>query len=222
MVGDVIKINAEDLARVTKNAMMFCNPKSLWLPGEMLFDLTNNTLKVYACDDYFAICSQAPFTGNADTYFVLLLEDVKKLEEFSRKNKKEEIQIIISDGFDSVTFATTETQQEYAFGEFREENWYVVEGLIFDPSVKPTYIQTFDSNPERYAKLSQLKYNKQEDWIHWNFVETETGNLLVRFTVGPDISGVIRPLSEPEKHLEMRKGGTDDGTDSESPVSIPD
>lgn len=222
MVGDVIKINAEDLARVTKNAMMFCNPKSLWLPGEILFDLTDNTLKVYACDDYFAICSQAPFTGEADTYFVLLLEDVKKLEEFSRKNKKEEIQIIISDDFDSIIFATTETQQEYAVGEFREDNWYLVEGLIFDPSVKPTFIQGFDSNPERYAKLSQLKYNKQEDWIHWNFVETETGNLLVRFTVGPDISGVIRPLSEPEKHKDKRKGGTDDGTDSESPVSIPD
>lgn len=215
----MIKINAEDLAKVTKNAMMFVNPKSLWLPGEVLFDLTEGTLKVYACDDYFAICSQAPYSGEADNYFVLQLEDVKKLEEFSRKNKKDEIQIIFSDDFDSVIFSTNETQQEYAFGEFREENWYVVEGLIFDPSVSPTFIQTFDSNPERYAKLSQLKYDKNKHWIKWNFVETETGNLLVRFTVGPDISGVIRPLSEPEKHHNMKE--TDDGS-TETQVSLSD
>lgn len=211
----MIKINGDDLARVTKNAMMFCNPKSLWLPGEMLFDLTDNTLRVYACDDYFAISSQATlvsFRPKFETFFVLNLPDVKTLEEFSRKNKKDEILITFAGS--TVTFSTNDEVNTFEVGEFREENWYIVEGLIFDPSVKPVWIQEFDSNPERYAKLSQLKYDKNEHWIKWNFVETETGNLLVRFTVGPDVAGVIRPLSEPEKHHKMRKG--EDLTNDES------
>lgn len=225
----MIKILGEDLARICGNALMFCNPKSLYLPGEILFDLTDNTLKVYACDDYFAICSQASFTGTADTFFVLNLNDVKGytknkekiegLEEFARRNKKDEILILPEDT--AIQFMAKDEVKVLPFGEYREDNWYIVEGLIFDPSVTPVAIQSFDSNPERYSKLSQLKYNKDEHWIKWKFVETETGNLLVRFTVGPDISGVIRPLSEPERHLARRKG-TDDGTPEETQISIPD
>lgn len=214
----MIKINAEDLARVTKNAMMFVNPKSLWLPGELLFDLTNNTLSVYACDDYFAICATAPYTGNADTYFVLSLEDVKTLEEFSRKNKKDEM--LLSLDREGVTFGINQEEKRFPLGEYREENWYVVEGLIYSDEITPATIHSFDSNPERYAKLSQLKYDKNNEWIKWKFVETATGNLLVRFTVGPDISGVIRPLTEPERHMNK---GTDDGdATEEASFSIPD
>lgn len=215
----MIKINGDDLATVTKNALMFANPKSLYLPGEILFELTDGMLKVFACDDYFAICSQAKLVMPGEKFFVLSLADVKTLEEFSRKNKKEEIMITFD--LDEVTFATTDSEIWFTEGEFREENWYVVDGLIFDPTVTPVWIQEFDSNPERYAKLSQLKYDKNEHWIKWRFVETATGNLLVRFTVGPDISGVIRPLSEPEKHHRMRKG-EHDGTETDAPVSLPD
>jgi hypothetical protein len=216
---NMIKINGDDLATVTKNALMFANPKSLYLPGEVLFDLTDGMLKVFACDDYFAICSQAKLVMPGEKFFVLNLADVKTLEEFSRKNKKDEIQISL--GLAGVDFDTTDNSISFNYGEFREDNWYVVEGLIFDPSVSPVWIQEFDSNPERYAKLSQLKYDKNEHWIKWNFVETATGNLLVRFTVGPDIAGVIRPLSEPEKHHRMRKGG-DDGTETDAQISLPD
>ena len=224
----MIKINGDDLATVTKNAMMFCNPKSIYLPGEILFDLTDNTLKVYACDDYFAVCSQAPFTGNADIFFVLSLTDVKTLEEFSRKNKKDEILISIAAN-GNIALSTNDDTKAFEVGEFREDNWYIVEGLIFDPSVTPVWIQEFDSNPERYAKLSQLKYNKNEHWIKWRFVETQTGNLLIRFSVGPNLNGVIRPLSEPEKHVQRNSSApdtknkeTNDRTDSETPVSLSD
>lgn len=214
----MIKINAEDLARVCKNAMMFVNPKSLWLPGEVLFDLTNNTLSVYACDDYFAICATARFTGNADTYFVLKLEDVKTLEEFSRKNKKDEVQVSINKN--GVTFATGDEEKVFSLGEYREDNWFIVEGLIYSDEITPATIHSFDSNPERYAKLSQLKYDKNKDWIKWKFFETATGNLLIRFTVGPDISGVIRPLTEPERHINKE---TDDGdVTEEASISLPD
>ena len=211
----MIKILGEDLARVCNNAMMFVNPKSLWLPGEVLFDLTNNTLSVYACDDYFAICSKAQFTGNADTFFVLNLNDIKGytkdkekhegLEEFARRNKKDEI-LITHDGNGIINFASNTEAIAFEAGEYREDNWYIVEGLIFDPSVTPVSIQGFDSNPERYSKLSQLKYDKEKHWIKWKFVETETGNLLVRFTVGPDINGVIRPLTPSMRADHQEKG----------------
>lgn len=208
----MLKINADDLARVCKNAMMFANPKSLWLPGEILFEIEGKTLKVFACDDYFAITDSAELTtGSAQTFFVLNVRDIQGytkdkvkhegLEEFARRHKKEEIQI--SFGTTGVDFDSNEESISLDFGEFREDNWYIVDGLINSDEVHPVSIYGFESNPERYAKLSQLKYDKEAFGIIWNFVQTEAGNLLVRFSVGSTLRGVIRPLSPPQKDVTV-------------------
>jgi hypothetical protein len=186
---------------------MFVNPKSLYLPGEIFFLLSGDMLEVYACDDYFAVTDTAIVTEHDNTSFVLSLNDVKGytknkehvegLEEFARRMKKEEI--AISTDSSSVTFMADMEALTFQKGTYREENWDIVEGLIYSDEVTPVRIDGFRSNPERYAKLSQLKYDKKKFGIEWKFVETKTGVLLIRFEVGPSLKGVIRPLEESQE-----------------------
>lgn len=202
----MIKILGEDLARICNNSMMFSNPKSLYLPGEILFRFEVDSLRVFATDDYFAISDVANLTaGKAEFSFVLHLEDVKGytknkkkfegLDEFARRNKREEILILPDDS--GVFFQTKERSNYFYFADNRKPAWEVIEGLIFSDEIQPVSITGYRSNPERYAKLSQVKYDKNSFGIDWEHVETVTGNLLVRFKIGPTINGVIRPLADP-------------------------
>lgn len=202
----MLKILGEDLARICKNGSMFTNPKSLYLPDEMLFRFESDSLRVFATDDYFAISDVAPLSaGKTEFSFTLTgknvsgytknREKVEGLEEFARRNKKNEI--VISFDLDEVTFATDNEEVWFTQAEYREPAWEVIEGLIFSDEVIPVDIHHYRSNPERYAKLSQIKYDKDTFGIDWFHVETVTGNLLIRFQIGPSIHGVIRPLSDP-------------------------
>lgn len=215
-IDSMIKIAAEDLARVCNNAMMFANPKSLYLPGEILFLLNGDMLEVFACDDYFAITDSAPVTPHDPNVFVLGLNDIKGytkdkekhegLEEFARKAKKDDIRIVF-DPVGDISFASDEAAISFENKEYRENNWDIVEGLIYSDEVTPVPVTGFRSNPERYAKLSQLKYDKANHGIEWKFVQTQAGHLLVRFEIGPTLKGVIRPLENP-------KGGENDTTEN--------
>lgn len=208
----MLKINGEDLARITKNCMMFVNPKSLWIPGEVYFELTGDTISCYACDDYFAVTDSAPLIGKADIQFVLSLDDVKSLEAFSRKNKKEEIQI--SFGTTGVDFDTTDESISFNFLEVRD-NWDTVYAVILDEA-EPAFIHSYMSNPERYAKLSQLKYNKNTECITWFHVQSPTGQMIIRFEVGKTLKGAIMPLRERQESLDEK------GSDDEASISLPD
>lgn len=208
----MLKILGEDLARICKNGVMFTNPKSIYLPNEMLFRFENTDLRVFATDDYFAISDVANLTaGKAEFSFVLDAKDVagftkngekvEGLEAFARRNKKEEIQI--SFGTAGVDFDTKDEILSLDYAENREPAWEIIEGLIFSDEIQPVAITGYRSNPERYAKLSQIKYDKDSFGIDWFHVETVTGNLLIRFKIGPTIDGVIRPLSEPQEDVTL-------------------
>lgn len=200
----MLKIQAEDLARITKNCMMFVNPKSIWLPGEMLFLLTGDTITCYACDDYFAVTDSASLTGKADKAFVLSLADVKELEAFSRQNKKDEIQI--SFDLDEVTFSAGDEEKFFTSLEIRD-SWDTVDDVILHPA-EPIAITGYMSNPERYAKLSQLKYDKNKDCIIWQHVESPTGQLIIRFSVGETLKGAIMPLKKRQEEVEEIDDGS--------------
>lgn len=204
----MLKINGEDLARITKNCMMFVNPKSLWIPGEVYFELTGDTISCYACDDYFAVTDSAPLIGKATGEMVLSLEDVKKLEAFSRQNKKEEIQIILGETF--VEFETTDNAMNCQLLDYRN-NWDTVYAVIFQEA-EPAFIHSYMSNPERYAKLSQLKYNKNTECITWFHVQSPTGQMIIRFEVGKTLKGAIMPLRERQESLNEK--GSDDEADT--------
>jgi hypothetical protein len=206
----MLKILGEDLARICKNASMFTNPKSLYLPNEVLFRFEGTDLRVFATDDYFAISDVATLTaGKAEFSFVLDAKDIagytkdkvkyEGLEEFARRNKKNEIEISV--GPLGVDFETNDEARHFPFAEYREDAWWVIEGLIFSDEIQPVAISHYRSNPERYAKLSQIKYDKDSFGIDWFHVETMTGNLLIRFKIGPTIDGVIRPLSDPPEDV---------------------
>jgi len=198
------QILGEDLARIVSNTMKFVNPKSIYLPSELLFNLTVDELQCYACDDYIAITDYAKLSkelfnaGNspAEETFVLSLEDAKDLERFARENKKSDIGIKFSSltkGRVQVAFSLNEaTQCTYSTGEFRQQNWDLVDAMLFDDFPKtPFYDLSF--NPERFTKFSQLKHNKDAP-MHWELLQLKN-TPIVRFTLGDTITGVIRPLN---------------------------
>lgn len=202
----MLKIQAEDLARITKNCMMFVNPKSLWLPGEMLFELTGDSISCYACDDYFAVTDSAPLIGAAEKTFVLSLADVKELEAFSRKNKKDEIQI--SFGMTGVDFDANNESFGFEFGDVRD-NWDIVDAVILEPADEVA-ITGYMSNPERYAKLSQIKYNKNTECITWQHVLSPSGQLIIRWSVGETLKGAIMPLKGRQDDVEEINDGREE------------
>lgn len=186
-------IKGEDLARVVGNVMKFSNPKSLYLPGEILFDLTQDRLTCYSSDDYMAITDSAPIESDGEFYFVLDLEDVKKLEKFARDNKKYRIKINkINDSlidFDS----DDESCGVFELKEYREEAWDIVEMILFDKeNIDNEEVHLFDIRPERLTKLSQLKHDKDAP-LAAKFVSIN-GFILLRFKIGDTLRGVFRPV----------------------------
>jgi hypothetical protein len=196
----MIQILGEDLARVISNTMKFVNPASIYLPGELLFDLTSDRLSCYACDDYVALTDSCELSKNdskSEQHFVLSLEDVKDLEKFARENKKTDIGI--SAGYSSIedetviTFQVNEVDsKEYSTGEFRESNWDLVDMMLFEQLPRKPF-DALAFRPERFTKFSQLKHDKEAP-MKWQLVDA-AGIALVRFTIGNTIVGAIRPLT---------------------------
>lgn len=200
------QLAGEDLSRIVGNTMKFVNPKSLYLPGELLFNLTANNLSCYACDDYNALTDVAELNTlfksaeeAQEQTFVLKLEDVKDLDKFVRDNKKSDIAISFTEvdhGKTQVSFLVNDaTKVTYTTLPLREDNWDVVDMILFEECPKlPFYELAF--NPERFTKFSQLKHDKEAP-MKWELLEMGTSEKsmpVVRFTLGNSIIGAIRPL----------------------------
>jgi hypothetical protein len=187
----LIQILGEDLARVISNTMKFVNPKSIYLPGELLFDLTNEALSCYACDDYIAIKDSAPIKGEGDAVFVLSLDDAKDLEKFARENKKTDLGIYIT--IDIVKVEVNDVDDRiYELAEYREANWDIVDLILFEELPRIPF-DDLAFRPERFTKFSQLKHDNEAP-MHWRLHEIN-GNAIVRFTIGDTICGAIRPVN---------------------------
>lgn len=192
----MIQILGEDLARVISNTMKFVNPKSIYLPGELLFDLTNGVLSCYACDDYIAIKDSAPMHEAKDFHFVLSLEDAKTLEKFARENKKSDLSFEVKineleryevafsmNDVDKVIFETLEV---------RDRNWDIVDMILFEELPRIPF-DDLAFRPERFTKFSQLKHDNESP-MRWRLHETN-GIPIVRFTIGKTLCGAIRPVT---------------------------
>lgn len=192
----MIQVLGEDLARVISNTMKFVNPTSIYLPGELLFDLTNEVLSCYACDDYIAIKDSAPMPGAEDFHFVLSLEDAKALEKFARENKKSDLSFEVNinelERYE-VTFSMNDADRViFDTLEVRDANWDIVDLILFEELPRIPF-DDLAFRPERFTKFSQLKHDKEAP-MHWRLHEIN-GNAIVRFTIGDTICGAIRPVT---------------------------
>lgn len=187
------QILGDDLARVVSNTNKFVNLKSPYLPGELLFYLTPDTLSCYACDDYIAVTDQATLVTSIPGHheFVLSLEDAKELEKFARENKKSDLSITV--GSSGVAFALNEVElKTYELQEYREPNWEFVNYLLTEPlPIKPVYRVAF--RPERFTKFSQLKHDKEAP-MDWEFLAADEDRTVIRFKIGETIIGAISAL----------------------------
>lgn len=187
------QILGENLLRVVTNTIKFVNPKSLFLPGELLFSLTSGTLSCYACDDYVSLTDSATLISKETeaALFVLSLEDAKDLESYARTNKKVDLGIEIFDN--TVSFSVNEHDfSAYDLAPYREENWEFVNFLLFEElPIKPVYRTAF--RPERFTKFSQLKHDKEAP-MDWEYLSADEGRTLVRFKIGETIIGTISAL----------------------------
>lgn len=199
----MFSVSAEDLSRVLTNTMKFVNPKSLDLPGEMMFAVSEKTLIVYACDDYVSITDTAEVSSEQgfETAFVLDLEKVKDLDKICREYKKYDLSIEnVEKRIVHVIVGEKLEEALYDQGRIAEKNWSILDALIFD-DFPVASVQAFCLRPERLTKFSQLKANKEAPvdfsvhvvpYLEPSDVEEEMH--IIKFKLGETIRGAIRPV----------------------------
>lgn len=188
------QVSGEELAKLVYNAYQFVNPKSIYLPGELLFMVDQNALRVYSCDDYIAYTETIPVVeSGGKMQFVMSLESAKSLEKFARENKKYAIEI--AKKMKDAVFYQVSDEEDNALnaplGEERNETWDIVDALLFETCPRETPGDYY-TRPERVANLSKLKVPKEAPlgWRHVNL----NGSHLIRFRLGTNVNGVIKPV----------------------------
>lgn len=193
-----------ELSRAIDNAVHFVNPKSLWLPGELLFEISENYVSVTSCSDYFAAYDAAKLSSESTpSRFVLSLEDAKNLSTLAkeRKAKQYTVSLEVSDG--KLLAESTEGAKDFEFGITREENWDVVETLLFgtDYEVVSNLITERYFHPDRWSKISQLK--PKDAPLGFTPVNIY-GNFLLRIRLGPTFHGAVKSLDTDKIPEELK------------------
>lgn len=192
------EVLGEDLAKLAYNAYQFVNPKSIYLPGEILFVVNESALRVYSCDDYIAFTETIPVSGESSEFqFSISLEAAKELEKFARTNKKYKLEIK-KKMHDVVFYMDSENEEEDAafnaeLKPERNETWDIVDVLLFEECERKAPGDYY-TRPERIANLSKLKVPKEAP-IGWRHVDLN-GSHLIRFRMGGTVNGVIKPVNE--------------------------
>jgi hypothetical protein len=199
-------VSADLLARLTANALLYVNAKSLRTAGLSRFRIASGTISVIASDDYIAIFdigSISDATHSID--FVLDQSQLKLIEEFARKNKKYDCQLDFGSDFDTLTLTIGEDVIKVELPEYDERvanNYEMAEAFLFDEEQFPaTATQVWAFQPTRVAKLYRLKVEDNDAPIDFKFCET-SAQPIVRFRYGKSIVGIIAPMRREQVNEE--------------------
>lgn len=191
-------VTSDSLARLTANALLYVNAKSLRTLGLSRFRVVGDKLSMLASDDYIAVYDTADITDNKEEVdFYLDKDALTKLEAYSRSNKKFDGDLNFSKDYDKLTFSVGEDSITVELPEFKEsvfENYDLAEHFLFDEEdFPPTLTTVWALHPDRVAKLYRLKQQGEGAPIDMIFCETN-GEPLVRFRYGLTILGIIAPI----------------------------
>lgn len=191
-----MKVPAGEFDRIVQNAILYTNIKSPRLQ-EVRFVLLGDSLHVYATDDYILVTDSCIVEGAEKPLdFSLSIEDVKKLGEWIKEDKKVVHKSTIEVKFKHTLFelSSQDSDREVSFS-FLKEPAYKAWDFLFDlMSEENEQVPVFSVayRPDRMAKLARLKADKEAP-IDMRGVDVN-GHLVVQFKLGDTITGVIVPV----------------------------
>jgi hypothetical protein len=194
-----IKIVAGELERLLHNALLYADEEAMRLQ-QILLVFGEETLQVYACDDYVAVTDSAELYDGRDLEVSLSIEDAKALVSWVKENKKiiHKYDIIIRPKMTGIIFECDETstdeESDNLFFSDRlgnSEAWELVMQLL-EPDQDIVYIKSFLIRPERISKSWRLKADKEAP-IAFRGIDIN-GNNLIQFKKGETIVGCIMPV----------------------------
>lgn len=200
------EVPGAELARILDNVSLFCNPKSPYLPGEILLVYTKDTFSAYSCSDYIAALDEAATRRvdslHADGMVVLKLEDVESLSKIAKGSKAKDYSLEVEFHGDGLAVLTADSEHAFAGCEFRSENWEIVEAILLDEeNVEEASIRDAVFQPDRWSKISQLRpKNMPVGYMPILY----RGHYLLRFRVGKTFRGVVKALDSDKIPEDMK------------------
>lgn len=191
-----ISLAAEDLARLTSNALLFINDKSAYTGGLVRFRASKRLLSVLATDDYVGFWDVVPSANETAIDFALNKTLLQQVDKFARDNKKYDIDLEFDKRYEKLTLKVAEDAITLELPEFPDSashNFEVVEALIFDPEFADTTADVFAVHPDRLAKLYRMKRTDSAP-IDIKFAEAGSGRIILRFKLGKTCRGIINPI----------------------------
>jgi hypothetical protein len=191
-------VSAEVLVRLTANALLYVNAKSLRTMGLSRFRIASETISVLASDDYIAVFDVDSIGGASRAIdFVLDKPGLTAVQDFANKYKKYDIELDFDRTYETLILTQAEDTIKVKLPEFDDrvaENYETAEAFIFDEEQFPEIPATvWAFQPARVAKLYRLKQLGADAPIDFVFCET-SGEPLVRFKYGTSIRGIIAPM----------------------------
>lgn len=213
-------VSAPDLDRVLQNALLYVNPKSVYLK-EVFFGVIEGKIDVYSSDDYVTVTDSAPVTSDQETWFSLSIEDTKRLAEWVKLDKKvvHKSTIIVTFRHTLVEASSDDSDEEISVPYVKEPNLPVFDIMmqLLDEDAEQEKIQVNAFRPERLAKLARLKADKEAP-VDMRGVSIREVHF-IQFKIGETITGCIKPV-EREAVDDRFLWGTSRSTE-ESQISIP-
>lgn len=193
------KVPAPELDRVIQNVLLYADPKAMKL-NEILFVFSGAQLRVYSCDDYVTVCDSLTTDLGLDYVFSLKIEDVDKLGDWIKQDKKvvHKYSITLQKKMTGMLFECEDTSTDdesdniFLSEIIPSEAWDLVFQLL-DEDAERRMIGNFAIRPERLTKLARLKADKEAP-IDQRGVDIN-GYLIIQFRKGSTLRGAIMPVT---------------------------
>ena len=194
-----MNVSADLLARLTANALLYVNAKSLRTAGLSRFRIASGTISVIASDDYIAVFDFGSISDATTTIdFVLDKAQLETVRDFATKNKKYDVVLGFEDDYSTLILSVEEDTIKVELPEFDDrvaENYEIAEAFLFDEEqFPPAMTDVWAFQPARVAKLYRLKQVGADAPIDFIFCETNAYPI-VRFKYGEHITGIIAPMN---------------------------
>ena len=202
-VGILLKVVAGDLDRLIQNVLLYTNSKAVRL-REVFFTLGSEKMYAFSCDDYIAVGDWIEVESTEVKEFSLSLQDLERLAEWIKKDKKVIHKTEIELKFYNTYFKASADDDIEKF-QYMDETNYDAWDIVFDmlSEDQPVrIIEEFAVRPDRFAKIARLKADKEAPVVFRGI--DINGHLLVQFKKGLSLVGVAMPIDVERVQEEFR------------------
>lgn len=191
----MLEVLAPDLDRVIQNALLYTNKKALRL-REVLVEVAEGKLSVFACDDYIAVVDVLEIPDQSvNKSFSLGVDVVEELGEWIKKDKKVVHKSKLKLSFFNTYVKIKDEENEIRKSEYLEpaDEWDLVKELL-DLTAPGMMIPDFAVRPDRFAKIARLKADKEAP-LMFRGIDIN-GHLVLQFKKGRSLVGAAMPIRQ--------------------------